>query len=212
MRPRNRRVARVAAAVTALVVVKVALRDRMLRWGSTPAERHRTLPGDERITDVAVCSTRAISIDAPPERVWPWIAQLGQGRGGFYSYDALENLLGLDIHSADEIVAEWQDLQVGDEVHLAEPVALEVVQVDPGRALVLDGAVPVGEAAAAAPYSFTWAFVLEHGADGGTRLVVRERYGYERWWAFLVVEPVGVASFVMSRRMLHGIKARAERT
>ena len=154
-------------------------------------------------------ATRAITVPAAADQVWPWIAQLGQGRGGFYSYDALENLVGCDIHSADRVVAEWQDLKAGDQVKLAPEVGLGVSVVEPGRALVLRGGVPMGEVPP--PYDFTWAFVLRQQPDGTTRLVVRERYGYTRRWAPLLVEPVAVVAFVMSQRMLRGIRDRAQR-
>jgi hypothetical protein len=154
-------------------------------------------------------ATRAITVHAPADQVWPWIAQLGQGRGGFYSYDVLENLVGCDIHSADRVVAEWQDLKAGDQVKLAPEVGLGVSVVEPGRALVLRGGVPMGEVPP--PYDFTWAFVLRQQPDGTTRLVVRERYGYTRRWAPLLVEPVAVVAFVMSQRMLRGIRDRAQR-
>jgi hypothetical protein len=136
-------------------------------------------------------------------------AQLGQGRGGFYSYDVLENLVGCDIHSADRIVPEWQDIAVGAEVNLYPEVGLIAAVAEPGRALVLRGGIPIG--GTPAPYDFTWAFVLVGQPDGTTRLVVRERYGYARRWAPFLAEPVELISFVMSQRMLRGIKERAER-
>lgn len=182
-------------------------RRRALGWGATQAERVTTLPGDEFVRVAHLTATRAVTVAAAPARVWPWVAQIGQGRGGFYSYDGIENLLGMDIHSADQIVPKWQDIQVGDAVYLAAQVALTAVVVDPGRALVLRGAVPVGRAAP--PYDFTWAFVLLDGPAGTTRLVVRERYAYLTWWAPLVVEPVQVASRIMTAGMLRGISARA---
>jgi len=135
---------------------------------------------------------------------------LGQGRGGFYSYDFLENLVGCDIHSADRIVPEWQDVGVGDEVKLHPKVALAVAALEPGRSLVLRGGVPMGNTPP--PYDFTWAFVLRERPDRTTRLLVRERYAYTRRWAPLVVEPVEAVSFVMSQKMLRGIRDRAERT
>jgi hypothetical protein len=141
--------------------------------------------------------------------VWPWIAQLGQGRGGFYSYDVLENLVGCDIHSADRIDPAWQSVHVGDEVRLHPDVALIVARVDQGRAMVLRGAVPMGRSPA--PYDFTWAFVVSAAAAGTTRVVVRERYAYRRRWAALIVEPAALTSAVMSARMLRGIRERAER-
>jgi hypothetical protein len=167
------------------------------------------LPGDGLMATANVQSTRAVTIRAAPNEVWPWIAQLGQGRGGFYSYDALENLVGCDIHSANTIVPEWQLVRVGDQVKLAPEVALTVATVDPGRALVLHGGIPMGSVAP--PYDCTWAFVLRTTPDGSTRLVLRERYGYAHWWAALIVEPTEMVSFLMSTRMLRGIRQRVER-
>jgi hypothetical protein len=106
-------------------------------------------------------------------------------------------------------VPEWQGLAVGGQVRLAPEVALDVAQLEPGRALVLRGGVPLGKGSP--PYDFTWAFVLREGEDGTTRLLVRERYGYRRPWARFVVEPTEALSSVMSRKMLRGIKERAER-
>jgi hypothetical protein len=187
----------------------VVLRARGLRWGATEEELNLALPGDELIPDADLTATRAVTVSVNADGVWPWIAQIGQGRGGFYSYDVLENLVGCEIHSADQIVPEWQSVDVGDEVHLHPDVGLTVAVVQPGRALVVRGGVPVGRTPP--PYDFTWAFVLRDQADGTTRLVVRERYGYARQWAALLVEPTELISFVMSQRMLRGIKERAER-
>jgi hypothetical protein len=156
-----------------------------------------------------VTATRAITIHAAAANVWPWVAQLGQERGGFYSYDVLENLVGCDIHSANRIMPEWQHVEVGAEVKLHPQVALTVAVVEGRRAVVWRGGVPMGSMPA--PYDCTWAFVLLDGPGHTTRLVVRERYRYTRWWAALVVEPTQVVSFLMSQRMLRGIKARAER-
>jgi hypothetical protein len=132
------------------------------------------------------------------------------GRGGFYSYDFVENVVGCDIHSAERVVPEWQSIVVGDAVHLHPEVALIVAVLEPGRALVPRGGVPIGRTPP--PYDLTWAFVLRDQADGSTRLVVRERYRYSRRWARLLVEPAELISFVMSQRMLRGIKERAERS
>jgi hypothetical protein len=184
-------------------------RRRYLRWGATDAETTMVLPGDELLDQPQLTATRAIRVHADPGEVWPWIAQLGQGRGGFYSYDVLENLVGCDIHSADRIDPAWQAVGVGDEVRLHPGVALTVARVDPGRAMVLRGAVPMGRSPA--PYDFTWAFVASAAAAGTTRVVVRERYVYVRRWAALIVEPAELISAVMSPRMLRGIRQRAER-
>ncbi len=182
----------------------------MLRWGASDDELRLSLPGDELLATTNVVATRAVTIAATPAAVWPWIAQLGQGRGGFYTYDRLENLVGAGIHSADSIVPEWQHLKAGDDVKLAPEVALTAAQVEAERALVLQGAVQMGKIAA--PYDFTWAFVLSALPHGATRLLVRERYTYRRRWASLIVEPTGVVSFVMTQRMLRGIRDPAERS
>jgi hypothetical protein len=196
----------VGGAVAAGVVLA---RARYLRWGATDDELNVALPGDELVPAADLTATRAVTVRASADGVWPWIAQLGQGRAGFYSYDFLENLMGCSIHSAERVVPEWQPIDVGDAVHLHPAVGLVVAVVEPGRALVLRGGVPIGRTPP--PYDFTWAFVLRDQADGTTRLVVRERYGYSRRWARLLVEPVELISFLMSQRMLRGIKERAER-
>ena len=202
------RAAAIVVAAGGSAALARAGRAHLLRWGATDAEIADSQPGDELIVDANMTATRAITIRRSPDVVWPWIAQLGQGRGGFYSYDRLENLLGLDIHSADRVVPDWQQLEVGDEVRLAATVGLKAVIVEPGRALVLQGNLPI---ARRPPFESTWAFILCEQPDGTTRLISRERYGYRRWWAPFVVEPTQAASFVMSRKMLLGIRDRAER-
>jgi hypothetical protein len=121
--------------------------------------------------------------------VWAWIAQLGQGRGGFYSYDFLENLVGCDIYGADRIVAAWQDITEGDEVRLRPDIPLRVAAVDTGRSLVVRGGIPLGNAPS--PFDMVWAFVLLSDQPGQTtRLVVRERWACTRPWARFLVEPL----------------------
>jgi hypothetical protein len=206
----KRRAAAAGAAVIGSVAAYIlAVRPWQLRWGATDEELDATLAGDDLIANPDLTATRAITVHAVAAQVWPWIAQLGQGRGGFYSYDALENLVGCDIHSADRIVPEWQDIKVEDQVKLAPEVGLGVAVVEQGRALVLQGGVPMG--AAPPPYDFTWAFVAREQPEGTTRLLVRERYAYTQRWAPFLVEPVAVVAFVMSQRMLRGIRDRAER-
>ena len=206
---RSRYVVGLSATAGTAAAYVLATRRRQLRWGATDEESERPLPGDDLIENADITATRAITIRATAAQVWPWIAQLGQGRGGFYSYDFLENLVGCDIHSADRVVPEWQDVGVGDEVRFAPEVGLAVASLELGRSLVLRGVVPIGNIAP--PYDSTWAFVLRDGPDKTTRLLVRERYAYKRAWARLIVEPTEVLSFVMSQKMLRGIKSRAER-
>lgn len=205
------RTGRAAIAAAGLLVGYLGFaRARQLRWGATEDEASGVLPGDRILAEPDLVATRAITIAAPPEAVWPWLVQLGQARGGFYSYDLLENLAGCRIHNADRIVPQWQHIAVGDEVRLHPEVALTVAEVHPGRALVLRGAVPMGDTPP--PYDFTWAFAVAKRADGATRLVMRERYAYTHQWAALLVEPVAMLSFLMSQKMLRGIRDRAERT
>jgi hypothetical protein len=204
------RAAEIAVAASGTIAALALFgRTRLLRWGATDAEIAGLQPGDDLIVDANVTATRAITIRRSPDVVWPWIAQLGQGRAGFYSYDFLENLLGFDIHSADRVVPEWQQLEVGDQVRLAAKAGLNAAIVEPGRALVLQGSLPI---ARRPPFDSTWAFILDQQPDGTTRLLSRERYGYKRWWAPWVVEPTQAISFVMSRKMLLGIRDRAERS
>ena len=203
---RRRYVTALGGAAAASILLA---RRRQLRWGATGQESVEPLPGDELIANADLTATRAITIRASADHVWPWIAQLGQGRGGFYSYDFLENLVGCDIHSADRIVPEWQDVGVGDEVRFAPEVGLAVASLEHGRSLVFRGGVPIGNTAP--PYDFTWAFALRTEPDETTRLLVRERYAYTRPWARFIVEPTEAVSFVMSEKMLRGIRDRAER-
>jgi hypothetical protein len=113
------RSSRAALAVAGLgglaaVAYTVLLRNRCLTWGATSQEANRAMPGDELLKDADIVATRAVSIDAPPSAVWPWLVQMGSGRGGAYTYDWIENLFGLGMHSADRVLPEFQDVQVGD--------------------------------------------------------------------------------------------------
>jgi hypothetical protein len=206
-----RRLALGAIAALAAIAATWAVRRASLRWGASEEELRMPLPGDQFLPAPDLRATRAITINAPSSHVWPWIAQLGQNRGGFYTYDWLENLVGADIHSSNVIVPEVRIRAVGDEVNLARPVALKVVALEDRRHVVLRGAVGLDGTDAAAPYDFTWAFVLIEGPPGTTRLIVRERYAYLAKWAGVLVEPVEMVSFLMSQRMLRGIRERAER-
>ncbi len=202
-----------AAGIAA--VYQLMVRPQELRWGATDEELETPLPGDDLLPNVDLSATRAISIAAAPGQVWPWIVQMGQGRGGFYSYDNLENLAGCEIESAEEIVAEWQDLEVGSPIHLHPELALTVALVEPSQYLVLkspDSLPAEGrkDPADEIPFDFTWAFVLRGSAEG-TRLIVRERYHYQHPAAQQLARPLTVVSYFMTRKMLQGIRDRAER-
>ncbi len=199
----------VGGAALFIAVYWTLLREWMLTWGATPSEVHMQFPGDDLLSDPDAQSTMAVDIDASPTDVWPWLRQLGQDRGGFYSYEWAENLVGLDIHNADRIVAEWQDLSVGDTVRLGRAdrfpdAVLKVVAIDPAQSLVLR--------APDEPTWWVWSFVLDPVNETTTRLLVRSRIRLPentviRLAARSVLDPV---SFVMTHGMLRGIQTRAE--
>jgi hypothetical protein len=176
------------------------LRRPVLTWGATPAEAAMRLPGDELLEDADGVATRAIWIDAPAAAVWPWLAQMGPApRGGAYTYDWIENLLGLNMHSADRVLPEFQHPQAGDTlVYGANVMRLE--RVEPASVLAWrsqDG-------------NWVWTFLLDE-RDGRTRLISRNRFRLPTMAARLGMLPMEPGSLVMERKMLRGIKARAER-
>jgi hypothetical protein len=176
------------------------LRDPIMTWGAEPAEAAATLPGDELLPDAAGVSTRAITVDAPASAVWPWIAQMGPApRGGAYTYDWIENLLGLDMHSADEVLPDFQDPQVGDTIGYG-PNTMRIERVEPGRVL----------AWRSADGNWVWTFVLDE-RDGRTRLISRNRFRLPSLKDRIGMLPMEPGSLVMERKMLRGMKARAER-
>jgi hypothetical protein len=187
-------------------------------WGATDEEIRRPLPGDELIPKSKLDSTHAITVQAPAERVWPWLTQIGyDGRAGFYSYDALERLIG--ARKTDQLNPDMRPLAEGDHVPFYPGMPLIVAEVDPPRALVLwqvssggkavDPNGPWGEDYIA----WSWAFVLEPADGDATRLLTRMRVDYRpptKWVPVqLFLEP---AHFVMGRRQLLGIRERAERS
>jgi len=193
-------------------------RTRRATWGATTAERSAVLPGDELLSQPADQTTRAITIDAPAPVVWPWLVQIGADRAGFYSYDWLENLVGLHIHSADRIVDRWQHLEVGDLVYgdRRRHGGWVVVLLAPAEALVLQ----VADVARRRPvrrdegvgWEFQWTFALVPVDERTTRLLVRERVAFGRRLTRWLMTPAGLVSFVMTRRMMFGIAERAERS
>ncbi|MCH8613854.1 SRPBCC family protein [Arsenicicoccus dermatophilus] len=179
-------------------------------WGATPEETEAFLPGDELIRDVDWRSTRAVTVWAPAERVWPWLAQLGRGRAGFYSYDLLEQLAGSLDTSVARIVPELQDIRTGDQVRLHPQLPpLVVARLQPGAHLVLAGMPGKTDLLP----STVWSYHLHPLSQGRTRLIERNAYAHgdglvERLTGGpYVIEPV---SFVMSREMLLTIKRLAE--
>jgi hypothetical protein len=187
-------------ALAAAFLYRALLRRPVLEWGATEAEAVARLPGDELLQDADGVATRAITIDAPAAAVWPWIAQMGPSpRGGAYTYDWIENLFGLDMHSADEVLAEFQDPQVGAGFgYGANRMRFE--RVEPGRVL----------ATRSADGNWVWSLVLDE-RDGQTRLISRNRFRLPRLRDRLGMIPTEPGSLVMERKMLKGIKQRAER-
>src|SRR5829696_4617425 len=175
------------------------IRQPILTWGATQEEAAGPLPGDELLPAADGASTRAIDIDAPPSAVWPWIAQMGPSpRGGAYTYDWIENLLGLDMHSADRVLPEFQHPQVGDTISYGSN-RLRVERVEPEHVLAWrsqDG-------------NWVWTFILTEHA-GSTRLVSRNRFRLPTLGARVGMIPMEPASLLMERKMLRGIKLRSE--
>jgi hypothetical protein len=194
----------IAGLALAAAIGAANVRRRYNRWGATDDEVARRMPGDGLIAEPDYESTRAITIDAPPQYVWPWLVQMGSGRGGAYTYDWIENLFGLNMHSASTIVPEWQHIEVGDRLPLGQKGEyMEVAEIDPERTLVFlhrDG-------------NWSWTFALAPVGDAETRFVSRNRFSM---WDVTIGERVAMVivdpgAFIMERKMLLGIKERAEK-
>lgn len=207
------RIAMIGAVVWSLgTVYWLVVRPWFLGWGATDAELTRDLPGHDLVPADAVTSTQAVTVDAPPEAVWPWLVQIGQGRGGFYSYDWLEQLVGADIHNVDRIVPEYQSLEAGDEVLLApkdyplgSPDSWPVVaDLEVERYLVLRP--PTN------PPGYVWTFYLDPVEESRTRLVARMSSPRRPtvWGRFVEGITWEPAHFLMQRKMLLGIGRLAE--
>ena len=204
----------VVAAIAVAATYALGIRRWFLTWGISGEEARAAWPGDGVVPQPRTTSTRAVDIAADPQDVWPWLAQLGQGRGGWYSYDWLESLFGYDIHNVARVVPELQSIEVGDPVRLGPEGAkvdmtMEVAIAEPNRALVLRGPGTRSEAFAAGMGFPSWAFVIEPAAPGTVRLVARWRCDFEPtltgylMWKY-GVEPV---HFVMERKMLISINS-----
>jgi len=209
-----------AVAITYLM----AIRPWHLRWGATDEEASQYLPGDDLVLLPQLQATHAVTIRASAAAIWPWLVQMGQGRGGLYSYDWLENLMGLDIHSVNRVLPEHQNLKVGDVIPL-EPggTGPPVVAIDPCRALVLGGTMNADPGPRQSPFvlkdknpnaymSVSWVFVLNPIDAQTTRLIERFRLDWTRGFKYtlpnrVILEPI---SFIMERKMLLGIKRRVE--
>jgi hypothetical protein len=162
-------------------------------WGATPEEQSMRLPGDDLGAGAAAVTTRAVTIHADTATVWQWLIQIGQGRGGWYSYDWMENLFGANMHNAAAIDPALQQIGVGDFILFTQMgLHATVAAIEPQRVLVLDGG---------------WTFYLQKVDETNTRLIVRYFCKDNPAYYFTIFEP---AHFVMESGMMLGIKARAE--
>ncbi len=183
----------------AAVVYQRLLRRPIMNWGASDVEARARLPGDELLEDADGVATRAITIDAPASAVWPWIAQMGPApRGGAYTYDWIENLLKLDMHSVNRVLPEYQHPKVGDTLGYGKN-RMRTERVDPPNVLATrseDG-------------NWVWSFILDE-QEGSTRLISRNRFRLPSLTAKIGMLPMEPGSLLMERKMLHGIKQRAE--
>jgi hypothetical protein len=207
---RSRRWVRLGIWSTAAIVAPFVAAHALLPWytrrGGRDGERNAGLPGDEIVPRPERGYTMAITIRAVASAIWPWLVQMGQSRGGFYTYEWVENLVGANIHNVDRIVAAWQQLEVGDRVRLTpDPYFgqpgqfMTVAEMQRDRALVFRQTLPNGSTA-------SWAFLLLPQDDGTTRLIMRRRGGHPT--LFDRVMSPGYA--FMDRGMLYGLRYRVE--
>ena len=199
----------VGAAGMALDLVTPFLREKRSHWGTSAQEAAARWPGDERVPTPKWSWTHGVEIGRPVEAVWPWLAQIGLQKGGFYSYQWLENLAGCGVQNADHLHPQWQAPQVGEDFRLHPDMPpLRVVEVQE-RAWLLVASEAPGPAAA------SWLFLVQPRGLGACRVISRfrsdyddtrlaDRLAYGPW----LTEAIG---FMMDRRMLLGIKERAER-
>ncbi|NHF59689.1 hypothetical protein FK220_010075 [Flavobacteriaceae bacterium TP-CH-4] len=194
------------------------LRDR---WGLNKAEVARPFPGDELVSAPKTKFTHAVKINAPANYVWPWIAQIGQGKGGFYSYEALENLIGLQIYNSDVVLPEFQNPSIDDSVAFAPGDRTPIVICEPGRAMAIENSLDMDsnqkyDPKGPAPKNYlhlTWLWFVEAIDENHSRFTSRNRVDYapnfkNKLMFGPLTEPI---VFAMDRKMCLGIKKRAER-
>jgi len=172
------------------------------RWGTLPHEPSMPMPGDELIAQPAMSATRAIVIDAPPDQVYPWFAQMGPGRAGWYSYDRIDNR---GVESAREISPEWVITGPGESMGGMAGIGFDVVDAVPGKRMVISVATD-------GPLVFTMSYLLTPWGTGSTRVLVRVRGASDggRWLDPVIRYGLGPGDFVMVRRQLFGVKERVE--
>ena len=187
-----------------LVLYWFPIRQWMNQWGASPSDLDRAMAGDGLLPDWTYSGTTAVTVNVPPEHIWPWLVQIGYQRGGLYSYDWLDRVFGyLDRPSATRILPEFQHLAVGDHIPLGRGPSWPVAVLEPNRALVLDMRNLGG-------FDWVWQFGLYPVDQNRTRLVSRSRVCTKTVWARLATYAIEPAGFVMTRRMLLGLKQRAE--
>jgi hypothetical protein len=181
-------------------------RPRHMRLGASDLEIDRPMAGDELVTNPNYITNRAITIDAPPSNVWPWIVQMGEQRGGFYSYDFIDRMLGMKVHSAHRVLPRFQHLEVGES--LDRQGNMVVRHVDHGRALVIGPGKP-DEA-----FDSTWAIAAYPEGKGQTRLVSRVRVRFDRsnLRALFMIAVLDLGQLIMERKWQREIKKHAEGT
>ena len=181
-----------------------AIRPAQLRWGATPAELARAMPDDGLVADPVFDATRAITINAPPDQIWPWLIQMGFGRAGFYGYDLIENLgSGRGLRSAQTIIPAFQNPKPGDELPLSVAATLVYGPIQPNRFMIWRSSDLPCDA------TFVWELVPIDANH--TRLISRIRWNYaESPGGFVLGVFTEFADHVAVRRILEGIRDRAE--
>lgn len=204
----------VIAVVTYILSYILIFRGYGNGWGSTGAETSRLYPGEDAAVEARVLATHAVDINAPPVVVWRYVAQIGQGRAGFYSYDWLENLVGCDIHNVHQIRDEWQHPPPGQPIYLAPGFGMPLRVFEPGHAFVMgmDSRELSGSNDTSGYMAATWGMYLEDNEQGGARLITRMRADYSGEFSYQMMSQMMMwADFFMDRRMLLTIRDLAEK-
>ena len=209
------------ASIMAISLITPFLNDRRRKWGTTEDEIRKAWSGDDLVSQPKGEYMHAITINAPAAVVWPWLVQIGQGRGGFYSYEFLENLIGCKMRNANKIIPELQNLEVGDSIPMHPKLGnpYKVAAIEPGRALILLIRVDVHTGKVFEPedempekyQNMSWLFFLDEHDDGTTRLISRSRNDWNQSLGNAIFFGIfGPLTLEMDRKMLKGIKQRAE--
>ena len=208
-------------AIMAASLLTPFFNDRRRKWGTIEEEIQRDYPGDDLVPESKGVYLHAITINASAAEIWSWLVQIGQDRGGFYSYELIENMIGCKIRTADKIIPEYQHLEVGDSIpmHPSMGSPYVVVAIEPERALVLLQRVDVNTGKTFQPgdrmpekyQNMSWLFFLDESDDGTTRLISRSRNDWNPSLGNTIFYGIfGALTMEMDRKMLKGIKERVE--